>query len=78
MLLYTLTVLCSPGKLPELPLTPLRVWLVDGINLGTAERFALLTKTGITTEGVTSVTGDILTLTLTLSLTLTLTLTLSR
>eukprot|EP00964_Phaeocystis_antarctica_P097230 scaffold63399_cov60-Phaeocystis_antarctica.AAC.2 len=59
MLLYTLTVLCSPGKLPELPLTPLRVWLVDGINLGTAERFALLAKAGITTTGVTSVTGDI-------------------
>ena len=50
----------------------------QSVDLGTAERFALLTKTGITTEGVTSVTGDILTLTLTLSLTLTLTLTLSR
>merc|ERR1712166_826245 len=31
----------------------------SGINLGTAVNFALLTKTGVTTTGVTSVDGDI-------------------
>ena len=42
-----------PPPLSPPPPPPLR----DSVDLGTAERFALLTKTGITTTGATSVTA---------------------
>ena len=68
----------QPPPPPSAP--PLR----QSVDLGSADRFALLTKTGITTTGATSVTGDILTLPVTLALplalhlSLPLTLTLTR
>ena len=33
--------------------------LEEAVNLGTADDFAILTKTGVTTTGVSSITGDI-------------------
>ena len=48
-----------PAQPPPPPAAPP---LRQPVDLGGTDRFALLTKSGITTTGVTSVTGDILTL----------------
>ena len=52
----------SPSPPAPSPPPPSAPPLRQSVDLGTAERFALLTETGITTTGVTSVTGLTLTL----------------